>query len=549
MTGLEPATFYNFLVRARDISGLRDSNMVSPLAKTKLDDDPPFFAGVTSIVGTSATSIQVSWDAATDASPASNLTYRVYLATSSGGQNFATPSRTVVGVLSASFTGLARNTPYYAVVQVSDPDENLNESLVEASGATRPDTTAPILASAPTVNAASETSIGVSWTAATDDSYPANQLSYQVQYRAQGAGGFANWGGLVSGAGTLSTTITGLEVGTTYQVRIIPRDGVPNVGTASPIGSATTSNDTDPPTFNVTPTLSGETSGNYNEMTLSWSAASDNVSSAGNIFYEVCYSTTSTGCNAFTAYRTTTPGTTNSVIFGFLWGTRYYFRVRAVDEAGNRTMGNVVTDSTLPATFAAPSLTASANNITVKSDGTSDAVFTNLRYQMVHYAGAWNGSTCSYSWTNGPLGAAIAKPPILAILGSVDRLFGANLVRILATDGFGNQRYSSSYGSLTDSTAGAASAVIQPLWDANCRGSGCHGGTGGSYLAWNMTTAFQSPSPVGGFGAVIVKNSLNSRMYLRTTGQSGSLMPSGASVPVDDLVCNLQRWIQAGAPH
>ncbi len=551
VTGLQPSTLYNVLVRARDIEGLRDDNTVVHTTKTKADDTPPVFAGVTSVVGTSVTSLQVNWEAATDASPASSLEYRVYLATSSGGQNFAVPSQTVVGLLSASFDGLARGTPYYAVVQVIDPDGNLNESMVEVSGATLPDTTAPVLATGPSLNAASETAISVSWTAATDDSFPTSELQYQVQYRRAGVGDFVDFGGLISGAGPLSTTITGLLLGTSYEVRVIPRDGVPNIGAASPVGTVFTSNDTTPPTFNVTPTLSASTylSGSYfNQVTVSWTPASDNISAPGNIFYEVCYSTASSGCDTFSVLATTAAGVTNITLSGFPWGSPYHFRIRAVDQAGNRTMSNVATDTTPPNAFAAPTLVFSGTQVTVTNPGATDSVFTNLRYRVEYWAGTPNTTTCSSNWlafvTTGVTSGGTSS--------SVPRLFGDNYVQVVAIDGFGNERFSSgpsgAWTTLSDSTAAAANAVIPPLWNANCQGSGCHGGTGGSFSAWNMTTVFQAPSPVGGAGAVIVANDLNSRMYRRVTGQLGSLMPVGALVPVNSIVCNLQRWILAGAP-
>ena len=63
---LHPATTYYFVCRARDLSGNEDANTSERTATTPVDTTPPTFAGLSSITGVTATSVQLGWVAATD---------------------------------------------------------------------------------------------------------------------------------------------------------------------------------------------------------------------------------------------------------------------------------------------------------------------------------------------------------------------------------------------------------------------------------------------------------------------------------------------------
>jgi hypothetical protein len=129
-----------YVVRARDAAGNIDGNTAEVSATTPAtgDETPPTFAGATSATGISSTSLQVSWNAATDdVSPASSITYRVYLATSSGAQTFSAPSLTTdAGATSALVTGLDPSTTYFAVVRAVDASGNEDSNATEVSAAT-----------------------------------------------------------------------------------------------------------------------------------------------------------------------------------------------------------------------------------------------------------------------------------------------------------------------------------------------------------------------------------------------------------------------------
>ncbi len=98
----------------------------------------PTFGGLVSATATSASQIQLQWNPATDdVTPASNITYLIYMATSSGGQNFASPSYSVIGAASANISGLTPCTTYYFIVRARDLALNTDTNTVERSAKTQ----------------------------------------------------------------------------------------------------------------------------------------------------------------------------------------------------------------------------------------------------------------------------------------------------------------------------------------------------------------------------------------------------------------------------
>ena len=136
---LATRTTYHFVVRARDEAGNIDSNKVEVSATTPATSDnmAPTFAGLGSAAA-STTSIQLSWNAATDmVTPAAQLVYLIYQATSAAGQSFATPTYTTApGLTSYTVMGLSPGQTYYFVVRAQDQAGNVDTNLVEKSAMT-----------------------------------------------------------------------------------------------------------------------------------------------------------------------------------------------------------------------------------------------------------------------------------------------------------------------------------------------------------------------------------------------------------------------------
>ncbi|MGC9043126.1 MAG: hypothetical protein ACP5KG_04640 [Myxococcota bacterium] len=70
-------------------------------------------------------------------------------------------------------------------------------------------------------------------------------------------------------------------------------------------------------------------------VTLNWLAAKDNVTKEENIIYIICMSETEGGCKTNFNEKDSVKGTLSYKITGLIEGRKYYFLVRAKDEAGN----------------------------------------------------------------------------------------------------------------------------------------------------------------------------------------------------------------------
>lgn len=194
------------------------------------------------------------------------------------------------------------------------------------------DTTPPSFAGA-TGATPNPSSITLAWSAATDNVTPSSQIVYEI-YQATSAGGesFAA-PSYTTAPGATSYTVGQLPISTKYYFVVRARDAAGNVDANKVEVSATTPAiaDTTPPSF------AGATSAtaSANNITITWTAASDAVTPAAQIVYLV-YQTMSAGTESYaTPTYATAPGVTAYVVGGLAPNAIYYFVVRAQDQAGN----------------------------------------------------------------------------------------------------------------------------------------------------------------------------------------------------------------------
>ena len=121
------------------------SFVTSPPAEAKRTDQiPPSFAGLKSattciagpIGGGRTSSYNLSWDPATDnVSLSRKIVYDVYQATTSAGQDFATPAYTTpAGATSFATPPLPTDKNFYFVVRARDQAGNSDSNTVESEG-------------------------------------------------------------------------------------------------------------------------------------------------------------------------------------------------------------------------------------------------------------------------------------------------------------------------------------------------------------------------------------------------------------------------------
>ncbi len=194
------------------------------------------------------------------------------------------------------------------------------------------DPMAPVFSGLVSITVASSTSLTLSWAAASDNLTPQSHIQYLI-YRATTPGGqdysAPNY---TSNAGATSYTVAGLQPLTTYYFVVRAKDERGNIDQNVVQKNASTSDGT-PPTFAGLSAASGDLE--LLTMNLSWSNATDDVTSVANIVYNIYVATESGQENFASPTFVTSPGATSYSISGLNPTTTYSFVVRAKDEAGN----------------------------------------------------------------------------------------------------------------------------------------------------------------------------------------------------------------------
>ncbi|GIF69993.1 hypothetical protein Ais01nite_80280 [Asanoa ishikariensis] len=217
------------------------------------------------------------------------------------------------------------------------------------------DCTAPSVPSGLAVSGVTNTSVSLSWSAATDN---------------VGVTGYQVWrNGVLAGSPTgTSFTDTGRSPGQTYQYQVRAVDAAGNQSGLSATASGTTSGCSGDCTAPSAPTLSSPSKSDTT-VSLSWTGSTDTVGVTG---YEVFRGVTLVGSPAGTSFTDT----------GLTASTAYSYTVKARDAAGNRSVASnavaVTTDATPP-----PPTGLVLDNF----DGTP-------AYPSTNDLGKWTGGNC-----------------------------------------------------------------------------------------------------------------------------------------------------------
>jgi len=307
------ATTYAYTVDAYDAAGNHSAQSTGASITTP-DWAPPTAPTGLAASAVNSSEIDLSWQAATDNVGVAG--YTVYR----GGSAVATLGP---GVLTYADTGLGHGATYSYTVTAFDAAGNTSPQSSPAS-ATTPDDIAPTTPGGLSATATSSTSVGVSWTASSDN---VAVTGYDV-YRD---------GGLLTtvSAGTLAYTDT-VAVGSTHSYTVDAFDAAGN-HSASPaaVTVTTPTSDTTPPT---TPTGLTATAPSWTQVNLSWGAATDNVGVAGYTVYRNGATLTTVGGGVLSY----TDGTVTPA-------TNYTYTVDAFDAAGNHSTASTAAAVHVPA--------------------------------------------------------------------------------------------------------------------------------------------------------------------------------------------------------
>ena len=241
-------------------------------------------------------------------------------------------------------------------------DQAGNKAIhTQLSQATNTDNTPPTAgggaATTITTTDVTETGLTLSWNKASDDLTAQENITYSIYYSTSSMGNNVTSveGGTAFGtaeANIDTKQITGLTYNTTYYFNIVVEDQAGNKAIYTEIDT-TTSNDVTPPLPGNSGIITATNITN-NSLTLSWTAASDNISDSQNIVYEVRRSTSS---NLNTVNEAKTYGivdqayTHDTTSFGELGLTpsvTYYFNVIIRDEALNESIYTMVSATAVP---------------------------------------------------------------------------------------------------------------------------------------------------------------------------------------------------------
>jgi chitodextrinase len=325
MSGLIASTSYQFRIRACDVANncsAYSSNITSSTTAAPDTTAPTVPAGLAAS-GNTSTSINLNWNASTDAIGVT----KYEIQTNSTG----TPVAVNAPTLNRTMSGLIASTSYQFRVRACDGANNCSaySSNITSSTTAAPDTTAPSVPSGLMVSNITQTTATFTWTASTD---AVGVTGYEVSIDNG------------TGISVASTTYgaTGFVAGTSHNYRVRAKDAAGNFSAYSGASTFTTTAavDTSAPTVPTNPATSGITSSSIN---FTWNASTDNVGVTG---YEVSIN------NAAGIAVTGTSYTANSLTAS----TAYQFKVRAKDAANNFSAYTSNISATTSAASAAPTI-------------------------------------------------------------------------------------------------------------------------------------------------------------------------------------------------
>ena len=299
--GLVCGTTYSLGVAAEDAAG--NVSSVATLGRQTLsctDLTAPSTPSGLATSGVGQSSITLSWSASTDNLGVTG--YRLYR----GGSQVGTTSGT-----SYTFGGLSCGTTYVLGVAAVDAAGNVSSTAsVNGPTAACPDLVAPSTPGGVVASAAGQTSVSLSWSAATDNVGVTGYRLYQN-------------GSQVGTSFTLSYFFSGLVCGTSYSLAVAAVDAAGNVSAAATVSAATAAcSDTVPPATPSGLTMSANT---QTSITLVWNATTDNVGVSG---YRLWRDGSVAGTTTSTSYTYT----------GLSCGTSFTLALEAFDAAGNTSL-------------------------------------------------------------------------------------------------------------------------------------------------------------------------------------------------------------------
>ncbi len=417
-SGLTCGTSYALGVQAFDAAGNVSPRTTITVSTAACPDvTAPSAPAALAAGATTTSSIATSWTASTDNVGVKG--YTVYRDGVSVGSTTAT---------SFSFAALTCGTSYALGVEAFDAAGNVSaRATITASTSTCPDVAPPSAPTAFAAGAGTGASIPVTWTRSTDNV------------------GVAGYTLLLNGATVGTTTaatftFAGLACGTSYLLGVQAFDAAGNVSPRATVTASTTAcPDTTPPTPPASFAVGTATT---TAIVTSFAPSTDNVGLAGYTLYR-------DGVSVVTipAASVATQQTINFTYAGLTCGTSYLLSVEAFDAAGNVSLRQSITGSTL----ACPDSTPPAVSLTAPAAGATVSGAVRLTANATDAGGV---ASVQFAVDGANVGAPVTAAPYSVTWDSLGAANGTHTITARATDNAGNA-----------ATSAAVTVTVQNLLD------------------------------------------------------------------------------------
>jgi hypothetical protein len=299
-------------------------------------------------------------------------------------------------------------------------------------------------------------------------------------------------------------------------------------------------------------------------ITVSWKPAVDDVSAAATIVYQVFVATKSGSEDYTMPVATTQPGATDYTVTGLDPTTKYYFVVRARDEAGNLELNRSEVsamirpppDVTAPRFYGLNNVVANGSSIQLTWQAATDDVTKPANMVYLVYQSLTNGgeNLTTPTYTTNP---GVTRYTVTGLKPSTYYYF---IVR--ARDEAGNTDSNTSEG--YDRTGSPSLATdVQPIIDANCATGTCHTGATPaagldlSTAALTRALASRYSGQCGAVRQIYPGDPTQSYFMWKLAGKAptgapcykGVAMPKGQAALSAADQATVAGWIAGGAPN
>lgn len=427
----------------------------------------PQFSGVASVAPDArGERLRVTWLPATDdATPPAEITYRIYVSTYAGRATRKAAVATVSGT-SAYVAVAPTGVEHFVVVRAVDGEGKEDGNTVEKSVLATPDTTPPTFGGAKAAKSAPDSSVTISWDAATDDRTPPEGMRYVVSV-VDGAGG-ATTLAVVDGPQT-EVTVPGGLAGERRRYRVNALDAADNLDANQAVIDGSAGPDADPPLFAGCDAV--EILGSKIAR-VRWAPASDDVTPPERIVYEV-FATKAGAAPDFASPTLESSGGTSAIVRGLEANQDYAFVCRARDLQGNRDANTTEKTGKTRANVSPPSFSGAT--------GVLDPV---TRAVSFTWTAATDDQTASGSIVYAVYQARGSDPfdfdaPV-AVTGAGATSFvlegvpSRSSLRWVVRARDADYNEDANRTETTGTTNTSYSLDVQPFFDKNCAVAGCH---------------------------------------------------------------------------